>query len=201
MLTTLYITVHVIKKGKNDKLRFKLKAWFGLIHIRAEVPILQILESGARIQVEGESTQKKLIKKQKKFTFQDFWSIQYKAQLWLKNVINLQKIAKQFLKTIRLEKLNWHTAIGTGDAAETGVLTGAGWGIKSTILGFVSQYITLRSIPNIHVQPHFQETKVESEFLCMIRFRIGHIIIAGIRMLINLRKRRDTKWQNTPFKA
>ncbi|WP_159102330.1 DUF2953 domain-containing protein [Caldalkalibacillus mannanilyticus] len=119
----------------------------------------------------------------------------------IKRVHQLHVIAKKFLKNIRLEELIWRSKIGTGHAAETGLLTGVGWGVKSNIIGMFSSYLTLRCVPRISVTPSFNEKKIESNIQCMIRFRIGNAIVAGIRILLNLRKRRDEKWQSTQFRA
>ena len=38
-------------------------------------------------------------------------------------------------------------------------------------------------MPNISVQPQFQMAISQTSFKCMLQFRIGHAIIAGIKLL------------------
>lgn len=201
--TTLQISIHFKRNGKDDKVKTNVKAWFGLIDIRTEVPMIDFSEdlSGTESQLNIESPNETIDKT--KFKVKPFEIMQLNQRIyhWIKKIHDLHKIAKKFLKTVRLDKLEWHSAIGTGDAAQTGVLSGMGWGVKSSLIGLISSHVTLRALPRIHVQPLFQEKRVETELKCMIRFRIGHAILAGIRILLNLRKRRDDKWQNTQFKA
>lgn len=202
-ITTLQISIHFKRNGKDDKVKTNIKAWFGLIDIRTEVPIIDFSEdlSGTESQLNIESPNETIDKSEFKVKPSEIMQVNQRIYHWIKKIHDLHKIVKRFLKRVRLDKLEWHSAIGTGDAAQTGVLTGVSWGIKSSLIGLISSYVTLRALPRIHVQPLFQEKRVETELKCMIRFRIGHAILAGIRILLNLRKRRDDKWQNTQFKA
>ena len=45
---------------------------------------------------------------------------------------------------------------GVGDAAITGMLTGALWTIKGSIIGMLSHYFRLLDNPNVPAQPQFQ---------------------------------------------
>jgi hypothetical protein len=201
--TTVRVTVHLIRKGKDDKVRTNVKAWFGLINIRTEVPIMKMSEdlSGTEYQMEMETPNEKIEKQKFKVRPSELLQLLHRVYHWIKKVHALHRIMKKLLKGIRLEQLEWKSSIGTGDAAQTGTLSGVGWGVKSNIIGLVSNYLTLRTIPRIHIEPLFQEKKLETELKCMIRFRIGYAILAGIRIVLNLRKRRDKKWQSIPFKG
>jgi hypothetical protein len=201
--TTVRVTIHLIRKGKDDKVRTNVKAWFGLINIRTETPIIKMAEdlSGTEYQMEMESPNEKIDKVKFKVKPSELLQLQHRIYNWIKKVHALNRIIKKLLKGIRLEQLEWKSAIGTGDAAQTGTLAGISWGVKSNIIGLISNYLTLRAIPRIHIEPLFQEKKLETELKCMIRFRIGYAIFAGIRIVLNLRKRRDKKWQSIPFKG
>lgn len=201
--TTLQISIHFKRNGKDDNVKTIVKAWFGLIHFRTEVPIIDFSEdlSGTEYQMKIESPNETIDETKFKMHPLEIMQVNQRLYNWIKKIHDLHKIVKRFLKGVRLDQLEWYSKIGTGDAAQTGVLTGVGWGVKSSLIGLVSAYVTLRSIPRIHVQPLFQEKRIETELVCMIRLKIGHAIIAGIRILLNLRKRRDNKWQNTQFRA
>jgi hypothetical protein len=201
--TIVQVKVHLVRKGKDDKVRTNVKAWFGLINIRTEVPMVKLSDdmSGTEYQMEMDSPNAPLEKSNFKVKPFELLQIHQRIYHWIKNVHELHRIVKKFLKTIRLDLLIWRSAIGTGDAAQTGTLSGISWGVKSNIIGIVSNYLTLRTIPRIHIEPLFQEKKLETELECMIRLRIGYAILAGIQIVLNLRKRRDKKWQSIPFKG
>ncbi|WP_010678427.1 DUF2953 domain-containing protein [Bacillus timonensis] len=92
-------------------------------------------------------------------------------------------ILKSFLKKISITKLEWHSHIGVGDAAHTGVITGIGWSIKGTIVGVISHYLSLKTDPDYSITPSFQRAVSETRLRCMIHFRIGYAMVAGIRMI------------------
>ncbi|MDQ0339768.1 hypothetical protein J2S00_002561 [Caldalkalibacillus uzonensis] len=203
LLTQLHISIHFIRQDKNDLLRTQVRAWFGLINFKNELQIFKLANdlSGMIYQVEVESEEQPQDQKNFKMTPGEMFQLHHRIYNLIKRIHGLHGIVKSFLNRIRLVKMEWHSRIGTGYADETGMLTGVAWSIKSTLVGLLSAYLTLRTVPRMYVQPLFQEKKLETEFTCMIRFRFGHAILAGIRILLNLRKRRDVTWKNTPFKA
>lgn len=201
--TTIQIHVHAGRKGKDDLIKTRIKAWFGLIRFQNEFSVIKLSEdfSGIIYQMELESPSEPLDQKEFKLTPNETMQLYQRIYNWIKNVYMMNKIIKKFLRSIRVDKFNWRTGIGSGDAAETGTITGIIWGVKASMIGLFSSYVTLRAIPRIHVQPFFNEKRLETEFEGIFRLRIGNAMLAGIRILLNLRKRRDSKWQNTLFKA
>ncbi|WP_202078652.1 DUF2953 domain-containing protein [Caldalkalibacillus salinus] len=203
LFTQVQVTIHVQRKGANDKLKTKVMAWFGLIHLETETPIVKLQGdmTGAEYQMELKSPNMSLDESSFKVTPNEATQIQSRLLTVIQRVHHLHVVLKRFLKTIHLLKFEWRTSIGTGDAAETGVISGIAWSTKAAVVGVIQTYLSLRALPRFAVKPHFQEKKIETELRCMIRLRIGNAILAGIRMLLNLRKRRDVKWQSTQFKA
>jgi hypothetical protein len=201
--TTVRVNVHFRRVGSNDIVETEVSAWSGLIHLKSKVPILHFSEdlSGTDVTVELESPSEPLDQAKSKITPRELWRTLHRIHAFVKKVHELHLIAKRFLKKIRLDHLHWSTTIGTGDAAETGTLIGFSWGIKSNIVGILSAYLTLRDFPKLSVTPDFNKKRLETELRCIIRFRIGHAMIAGIRIILNLRKRRDEKWQSTQFRV
>ena len=82
-----------------------------------------------------------------------------------------------------MKRFEWHTIIGLGDAAHTGMITGAIWAIKGGIIGLISHYIKLKEMPKITVTPHFQAAVIQTEFTCIFQFRIGYAILAGLKLI------------------
>jgi hypothetical protein len=113
----------------------------------------------------------------------------------------LQATLCWMLRKVTCEELRWGTTVGTGDAAETGVLTGLIWTIKSILLGLAAGYIRWDQSPQLEVAPQFNRAILEIQFHSIIRFRLGHAILAITRLLTHMRKGRGRKWQIIPFKV
>jgi hypothetical protein len=121
---------------------------------------------------------------------------------WLRCQFSLlQTTLGWMLRKVTCEQLSWGTTVGTGDAAETGVLTGLIWTIKSILLGIVAGYIRWDQSPQLEVAPQFNQAILEIRFHSIIRFRLGHAILAITRLLAHMRKGRGRKWQIIPFKV
>ncbi|RFB17919.1 DUF2953 domain-containing protein [Bacillus sp. HNG] len=92
-------------------------------------------------------------------------------------------VFKRFLKKISVSRFEWHSHIGVGDAAHTGIITGLGWSIKGTIVGVMSHYFNLKTHPEYSITPSFQVAVSETRLRCMIHFRIGYAMVAGIKAI------------------
>lgn len=106
-----------------------------------------------------------------------------------------KKIIFRFLGKINMTTCEWVTKIGLQDASITATLTGIIWAIKSVVLGNISHSIYLKTIPTMEVYPLFNNEYFESEIHCIISFRIGHVILAGIQvfyLLFRLKKMSKT---------
>lgn len=94
-----------------------------------------------------------------------------------------KKINLRFFSKTSMTTCEWMTKIGLQDASITGTLTGIIWAFKSVVLGNISQLICLKTIPTMEVYPLFNNEYFESEIHCIISFRIGHVILAGIQVI------------------
>lgn len=202
-LTALTISLSSTREKENDLIKIEVTAWFKLIRIQTQVPLLKLKEnlSGWEYKMEMESQAKQLNQQKTSISFTKLFHRIQSFQQFIQKVYEFNQIMRSFFKHVYLHRLEWKVELGTGDAAETGLLTGLSWGIMSSIAGLISSYVTLRTLPRLNVIPSFQQKKLETEFKCMFRLRIGHAILAGVRILLNLRKRRDVRWQSTQFKA
>ncbi|TGU50333.1 DUF2953 domain-containing protein, partial [Mesorhizobium sp. M00.F.Ca.ET.186.01.1.1] len=79
-------------------------------------------------------------------------------------VRDLLPLIRDLCKQIHCTKLEWHTLLGTGQAAETGAITGVIWGVKSLIVGVLSHSISLRTMPALSVQPVWNDAVIQTTF-------------------------------------
>ena len=52
----------------------------------------------------------------------------------IKRLQEVHTIVKDFLKRVKINGWRWHTQIGAGDAASTGIVTGYAWVTKEWLL-------------------------------------------------------------------
>ncbi|MEW8972181.1 MAG: DUF2953 domain-containing protein, partial [Mesobacillus sp.] len=64
-----------------------------------------------------------------------------------------------------------------------GLLTGAFRPDKGGVIGVLSNYMKMKEMPVMTITPSFQQTVSITSFKCMIQVRVGHAILAGIKLV------------------
>jgi len=96
-----------------------------------------------------------------------------KYQNWLLVAGRLEKRGK-------FHRLEWVTALGTGDAALDAVCYGFAWAVKATFVASLGQQYGFAKPPRISVVPDFQRARFDTVFDCIFRVKLGYIIIAAL---------------------
>ncbi|MCA1056903.1 DUF2953 domain-containing protein [Rossellomorea aquimaris] len=154
-----------------------------------DVPLVKLDDDGPNIVFEektkrGKETQPSKTKEsKKKVTPNDFIKSLHDTKEIITHVQAMHRIIRHFLKKVKIDKIFWKTLFGTGDAASTGTMTGAIWGLKGSIIGLISRYMRLQSMPAVEVVPSFQKAVIQTHFSCIIQFRIGNAILVGLKIL------------------
>jgi hypothetical protein len=206
LITPITISLFYGRIGENDHVAVEVTAWFRLIRWKYELPIVKLTASKigpelvAKVVKTGPRKQGNQAEV-KDVTGREIQKWRRAMQDFLERVENLQPVLKQMMKRIRCTRLEWHTSLGLGGAAETGALTGVAWGVKSALVGMFSHAFTLRTVPRLSVQPHWNRQIIRTQLRCDLHFWLGHAVIAGVRILFRLRKGREPKWQTTPSGA
>lgn len=81
---------------------------------------------------------------------------------------------------------------GTGDAAITGMIYGAIWSFIGSVYGFLCRFFSIK-FPKVELEPQFGGKAFEIEAEGIITTRLVHIIIAAIRSLKNILKRKKER--------
>lgn len=187
MLLKLKVIVDYYHGNDDDHLKITFKTLFGLIKYKINIPVIKIAEDSPSLVVEEkvETGPKEKDKKQdtKKFSAEEMLNSFQDMQQLLKHVAGLYKIVRSFFKKVTVSNLEWYSLVGVGDASYTGMLTGAFWTVKGSMLGVISSLMKVRTIPKIMITPEFNRAVSETSFRCMIQFRIGHAIFAGIKLI------------------
>ncbi|GGE10959.1 hypothetical protein GCM10011571_10340 [Marinithermofilum abyssi] len=196
--TTLRVHLTYRRKEKEDHVFIRVKWLGGLIRFQYEVPLLDT-ENSLQAKTKTTSNIPGLKKRQRmRITLQDIKRAKERWSWLRRRVADLYRIIRRFLSRVTCERLTWTTRLGTGDAADTGVLTGIAWGVKSTLVGVAGSYIRWKTKPDLQVTPHFTDRVWQTELDCIIRFRIGHAMLALICLLVHMRWKGDERtWQKS----
>lgn len=194
VFTPLRLSLDYRRDGmKNqDYLRIEISAWFRLVRFQYEIPVVKLLtdkkEPALLLEVEGQEKAKQM-----NFSMSDMKQRLQTFKQLREHVHDLQGILRTMMRKMRCEEFVWHTRLGFGEAASTGALSGLVWGIKSAIVTCFSHYISLRAVPRLSVQPVWNDEVIESQFRCILRFQLIHVLVAAARILFQLWSRRKGK--------
>ncbi|GAE25840.1 hypothetical protein JCM9140_1858 [Halalkalibacter wakoensis JCM 9140] len=178
------------KHNKDDDLLEAKVTFWGMKVYSFSAPVIKVDDDSASLIVEEEQ---KIAGMETKKALPVTPELLHDYFRWLKDfldhVVGLHKIVKKFLKKVSVNSFTWHTDIGVGDAAHTAQLAGAIWGVKGNIVGLIGNYMRMKFMPKLSVDPHFQAMVSHTYLSCMFSFRIGHAILAGLMLLKHWRRR------------
>jgi hypothetical protein len=188
IFSKLTILLNFFHHNDNDELKVEFRIWFGLIKYKMNIPLIKIDDDSPSIVVKGNSgmgnssendspTKVEQIKKDDILTY---WR---NTKEILQHVFNMNVIVSKFLKRIVIKRFEWHSLVGVGDAAHTGIITGAIWTIKGSVVGMLSHFLRLKEMPVLSVTPHFQLAIIQTRITCIFQFRIGYAILAGLKLI------------------
>lgn len=187
LITKVKIFLDYFHGNDNDHLKVTVKAWGGLLKYKVDIPVIKIDDNSPTLIAEkkiqsgpGETETKEKTSQMDK---NDFLTSLSDFRHLLAHIVGFHKIVRGFLAKVTVRNIEWHTMVGVGDAAATGVLTGAFWAVKGGIIGIISSYMKLKEMPIMSITPSFQYAVSITSFKCMFQVRVGHAILAGIKMV------------------
>ncbi|WP_052659448.1 DUF2953 domain-containing protein [Bacillus alveayuensis] len=187
LCTKVTIVFDIYHDGDHDHYRIKFKTFFGLLKYSIDIPFVKVDKQKAQIIMKENKRKGKKTnfeqKKMKKITIQDIFDSLHNFKEIARHVVGLQKIIQRFFKHVNICSLEWHTYVGVGDAAKTGVVTGVAWSIKGLVLQLLTRYMKVKNHPHISITPDFQQPTSKITFNCMIYFRLGYAILTGLRFV------------------
>ncbi|QHM14478.1 hypothetical protein C7M29_02179 [Bacillus subtilis] len=180
----IHVALEYLHAGDNDKLTLKITALFGLIRIKKTIPAIKVNKEDGTVDIK-QKTESKMKKSsgKKKITQNDVQQSINKIEMLLHQVTRLRKISASFLAHLHITKLEWVTVIGIQDAAVTGVLTGAVWGVKGGIAAMLYDHLDFVNKPVYEVIPSFQVPVSKTHFQCIFFFRFGHAMLAAFKFV------------------
>lgn len=187
LLTVVRVQVSYSRRGRDDQFAVGVSAWRGLIHYTFELPEIKI-EKKKRwpaIMTKTKVEQKDgdvLDKRENVISLPKFMRT-------ASGIVNMMRLYGKYilglLKKVRLCRLTWHTEIGASDSSQTGLLTGAVWGLKGIVLTAFCRILSPGgATPVVEVRPRFDEACFNTVLDCAFEVRLGHLFIIGIKYFI-----------------
>ncbi|MDF9760172.1 MULTISPECIES: DUF2953 domain-containing protein [Peribacillus] len=185
IFTKVRVYIDYKRVQTNDKIHIKLSAWYGLIHYTFKVPVIKKDDDSAAIVVKEEQEMNGKTEKEekKKITPEDLRDGFADMKELLQHMVGFHRVVRQFTGKIQVKKFSWHSIVGTKNAAHTGVLTGACWALKGSIIGLLTTYFNFRIMPAYSITPDFQRWQANTSISCILQFRIGQAMVTGIKLL------------------
>ncbi|MGY2613247.1 DUF2953 domain-containing protein [Bacillus pretiosus] len=109
----------------------------------------------------------------------------------VKKLQEIHSVLKKNLKKVKINQWRWHSQIGTGDAASTGIITGFAWSIKGMVVGIVGEYMHIIDIPELEITPVFQGKGFAFRCELTASFHIYRSIITVFMLLIFVKKQQS----------
>ncbi|MDO8226238.1 DUF2953 domain-containing protein [Bacillus cabrialesii] len=180
----IHVAMEYLHADDNDKLTLKVTTLLGLIRIKKTIPAIKLNKDDGTVDIK-QKTESKMKKnsEKKKITQGDVQQSINKIEMILHQVTRLRKISASFLAHLHITKLEWVTVVGIQDAAVTGVLTGAVWGVKGGIAAMLYDHLDFVNKPVYEVIPSFQVPVSKTHFQCIFFFRFGHAMLAAFKFV------------------
>ncbi len=184
------LTYH--RLNEDDEIAIRLGFAYGFGQLKIEVSLLNwrlqkfwpALEMFSQVVGDESPPEKEVVK-----NIVPGWDQLYRAYRLMTffglSVQDYFQLSGWFLRRIKCRALKWRTVIGLENPAATGIAVGMIWGLKSTLYAKLQRQVQLEPVQSLDIKvfPDFQHQRLQLDFNCIFDFRLGHIIIAGIRAI------------------
>lgn len=184
-LMPIALSIDIKRVKENDSITIGVKTLYGLLRFKTEIPFLEIVFRNGKpaLKYKVEVADKKRSKLFAQFT--KLFSVTEGGEIldiYKENKYRIKSAIKYITRKTVIKNLNLKFKLGTGDAAETGILYGVAWIVIGSIMTFAGNYLNIIE-PRIAVVPIFNQVQLRTELSCIISIRLGHIINTGIRII------------------
>lgn len=188
LFSSIKIKVKVLKDGSCEEIVLHVYALYGVIKYRIEIPFVEIFNkahsiAATEINSDIEVSNKEAIKDQKRkdFSWEEIESIYNR----MRDMYRKYKIGVQYInEKLVMDEISWNTEVGVYDAAATAITTGVFWAVKANIIALLINKMDLKNY-YVNVYPLYGADKLNTSLDCIITLKVGYIIIAGFKILIN----------------
>ncbi|MDF2720553.1 MAG: hypothetical protein K0Q59_228 [Paenibacillus sp.] len=191
------------RQNTDDTITADIRALYGLIRYRYDVPMLY-WDDGLRLKRERINSNRKKLLTDETVTIDRELVENYfrRLKLFLANTAKLVEWTKGVMSRTVCTEISWVTRVGLHDAADTAITTGAVWGLKTSLVGYMTRYMRFEAKPALSVQPQFNRTMFATEAVFRVKIKAVYAMLA---MMILLRRILQVKgglseWRKLLFK-
>lgn len=113
-----------------------------------------------------------------------------------------REAARYLMAAVFIRRLTVAVELGTGDAALTGLTIGALWSLFGASRGVATRSLRFGpGQPQLLVTPRFDRCALRLRLNCILTLRVGHIIVAGSKLLQVRTKGVSSWWVSTPSRG
>jgi len=189
------IKLKTIRKDKDDLILVRVKTLYGIVNIKFEVPLLDIVFVNNKpalkykAEIESNRTSKLWKKISKIFTVDDFNNIK---KYFHHDPVFLKMMKDYWSAKTSVYDFTFILKYGLSDAALSAVLYGLAWTVLGAIMAIAKNNLNL-SIKHLIITPCFDKETFNVELSCIIKFKFGDIINTGIMVFRRRIQRRKIK--------
>jgi hypothetical protein len=208
LASTVKIRFHLIRETNNDHFTLKVKALFGLIQYKIEVPYINfnwLRGFDFRAERSNLSATNLAAEDRAHLSLESIADKYRTFKILVQNFVGFDKWLTDTLSHAKCTELQWVTRIGLGDAPNTAISVGVIWGLKTNLLGYITKHITLDSDiqPHLAVDPQFNQSHFSTMVISMIHIRLAYVVLAGFWFVVRLLRTKGglKTWQNQLFRT
>ncbi|WP_427339256.1 DUF2953 domain-containing protein [Caloranaerobacter sp. DY30410] len=177
------IEIEFYRKNNNNDLEIKIISIYGISKMQINIPMVKLINYNRKLALRIKN--KIEIGQNEKDIFVDKNIITYKQVINIyKNFTKKRKYIKELsnyiIENLEIEKIVWISNIGTSDAFMSAITSGILLQIKSFVLLYLLNKKEVKKI-DFAVHPLYKSNKFDMIFDCIIKVKLVHIIIAGIK--------------------
>lgn len=181
-ISSIRFTVRYKRDSGNDHLTIRCRGLFGLYKKVWDFPVIKLQKGQDEVKEVEDTKGNDQKKKKMRVTPEDLKAGLTDMDTTMEHISGMRTILKRFLKQVNIHHFELATSFGTGDAAQTGKLSGGVW----TFLGFAESFLhrsmKVKRQPKFSVEPCFSAKCLLIDFDCIISVRAGHAIVTAIRL-------------------
>ena len=184
-----HLRIH--KHGKDDLVEMSVTSLYGLVKLHYVLPelVFEGLKRGVwgKLEEQGTAISANKIDKEEKFDQERINHWRDNVKVAVRSTRGLKKWLGNTVSHVKISTLDWSTDFSLGDAADTATAVGAAWGLKWSIVGFISQKVKLTRNPRLFVKPVFEDDLCFAmEFECRGRLSVAYALYAGLVLIVSV---------------
>ncbi|WP_128894479.1 DUF2953 domain-containing protein [Longirhabdus pacifica] len=199
LCSLIHITFHFKKDDKNDLIKLEIKALYGLVKRKYDVPKLEWegLKRGLLLKVSkkkeqfNQTTDK--VKNELDIDMDTIHLFMDRLRFMVKHTFNIRELLIDALRHIHITTLLWQTKIGFRDAVYTSLSTGVMWTMKSAVIGVGTSLVCWEKEPKITVTPQYNANVFKTDINVVMHYRLFFLCKMFVLLLWRLIKSSDRK--------